>query len=227
MRPFFRLLSKDTGYRVADFEPIVLMTYTPLVLYANAALPANNARELVDYAKTHPDKLNGGSSGNGSSLHVGLALFQTATGARIIHVPYKGAAAALNAVLGGQIQIMYTTLTTGLGHVKAGRVKVLAIAGAKRLTAVPNVSTLAEQGIKGAEALSWVGMVAPARTPRAIVDRLNREVNKALALADVREILDRQGLEIAGGSPQDFSAFIKVEAAKLERLVKSGLLRPE
>jgi tripartite-type tricarboxylate transporter receptor subunit TctC len=221
------LLSKDTGYRVADFEPIVFMTYTPLVLYANSALPANNARELIDYARANPDKLNGGSSGNGSSLHIGLALLQTATGARITHVPYKGAAPALNAVLSGQIQVMYTTLTTGLGHVKAGRVKILAIAGAKRLTAVPNVSTLAEQGIKGAEALSWVGMAGPAKTPRAIVERLNREVNKALALADVRETLDRQGLEIAGGSPQDFGAFIKVETAKLEKLVKAGLVQTE
>jgi len=221
------LLSKDTGYRVADFEPIVFMTYTPLVLYANSALPVNNARELVDYARANPDKLNGGSSGNGSSLHIGLALLQTATGARITHVPYKGAAPALNAVLSGQIQLMYTTLTTGLGHVKAGRVKILAVAGTKRLAAAPGVSTLAEQGIKGAEALSWTGMVGPAKTPRAIVERLNREVNKALALADVREILDRQGLEIAGGTPQDFGAFIQVESARLEKLVKAGLVQAE
>lgn len=221
------LLSKGTGYRVADFEPIVLMTSAPLVLYANSALAPNNARELVDYARANPDKLNGGSSGNGSSLHIGLALLQSATGAKITHVPYKGAAAALNAVLGGQIQLMYTTLTTGLGHVKAGRVKVLAIAGTKRMTALPNVATLAEQGIKDAEAISWVGMMAPAKTPRAVIDRLNREVNRALAAPDVKEILDRQGLEIAGGSPRDFSAFIKVEVAKLEKLVKAGLVQAE
>lgn len=221
------LLRKNVGYRVADFEPVVFISYTPLILYASPSIAPNSARELVDYAKSNPGKLNWGSSGNGSSLHIGLALFQTATGANITHVPYKGAAAALTAVMGGQIQLLYSTLTTGQAHVKAGRVKILANAGTKRLATIPDVPTLAEQGIKGAEAMSWIGMVAPLKTPRAIVNLLNREVNKALALPDVREKFGHQGLEIAGGSPQDFSAFIKVEAAKLEKLVKTGLLRPE
>jgi tripartite-type tricarboxylate transporter receptor subunit TctC len=221
------LLSRDTGYRVSDFEPVVFMNYTPLILYAGTALPANSARELVDYARGNPDKVNWGSSGNGSSLHVGLALFQSATGVKITHVPYKGAAPALTAVIAGQIQCTYTTLATGYGHVKAGRVKVLANAGSKRLAALPNVATLAEQGIKGAEITTWFGVVAPLKTPRAIIERLNREVNLALAAPDVKEKLDQQGLEYAGGTPRDFDVFIKSEAAKLEKLVKAGLVRPE
>ncbi len=221
------LLRKNLGYRIADFEPVVSMGYTPLILYANLAFPPNNAGELVDYAKANPGKLNWGSSGNGSSLHIGLALFQAATGVKVTHVPYKGAAPALSDVIGGQIQLMYTTLATGYGHIKAGRVKVLANAGTKRQAALPNVPTLAEQGIKGAEATTWFGMVAPAKTPRAVIDKLNREVNKALELADVRERLDQLGYEIGGGTPQDFSAFIKTEAAKLNKLIKTGLVHPE
>lgn len=221
------LLRKNLGYRISDFEPVVFMSYTPLILYANPAFPPSNAKELVDYAKANPGKLNWGSSGSGSSLHIGLALFQAATGVKVTHVPYKGAAPALTDVMGGQIQLMYTTLATGHAYIKAGRVKVLANAGTKRQAVLPNVPTLAEQGIKGAEATTWFGMVAPAKTPRAVIDKLNREVNKALESADVRERLDQLGYEVGGGTPHDFSTFIKTEAAKLDKVIKAGLVQPE
>jgi tripartite-type tricarboxylate transporter receptor subunit TctC len=221
------LLRKTIGYRIADFEPVIFMAYTPLILYASPAFAPNNAQQLIEYAKANPGKLNWGSSGSGSSLHIGLALFQAATGISVTHVPYKGAAPALTDVMGGQIQLMYTTLATGHGHIKAGRVKVLANAGAKRLAVLPDVPTLAEQGSKGAEATTWFGMVAPAKTPRAVVEILNREVNKALASPDVRARLDQLAYDVGGGTPQSFGAFIKTEAAKLEKVIKAGLISVE
>jgi tripartite-type tricarboxylate transporter receptor subunit TctC len=221
------LLRKNIGYRIADFEPVAFLAYTPLILYAHPAFAPANAKALADYARAHPGQINWGSSGNGSSLHIGLALFQAATGTEITHVPYKGAAPALADVIGGRIQVMYTTLTTGIGHVKAGRVRILANAGTQRIAALPDVPTLAEQGIHGAEATTWFGMVAPAMAPRALIERLNREVNEVLEMADVRKRLDQLGLGVGGGAPEEFGAFISAEAEKLAKLVKTGLVRPE
>jgi tripartite-type tricarboxylate transporter receptor subunit TctC len=221
------LMRKDSPYKVSDFEPIVFIGYAPLIIVANPKFPPNNARELVEYAKANPAKVNWGSSGNGSSLHIGLALFQAATGTNVVHVPYKGAAQALTDVVGGQINLMYTTTVTGDAQIKAGRVKILANAGKKRQAIIPNVPTLAEQGIANADAIVWFGAAAPAGTPRAIVDKLNAEVNKALGMADVKARLDQLGLEVGGGTPEDFARFIKIEAARLAALIKSGAVKTE
>ena len=221
------LMMRKPLYKVTDFTPVVFIGYAPLIIIANTGFPANNPKELLAYAKSNPGKINWGSSGNGSSLHIGLALFQSATGVNVVHVPYKGAAPAITDTAGGQINLMYTTTVSGEAMIKAKRVKVIGIASAKRSPLLPEVQTLAESGIKDAEAIVWFGMSGPANMPRAIVDRLNDQVNKTLALPDVKQRLDQLGLEVAGGKPEAFDAFVKNEAGKVTRLIKAGLLKPE
>src|SRR5688500_6619992 len=220
------MLSKPL-YKVEDFTNIVFIGYAPLIIIANPAFPPKNPKELLAYAKSNPGKINWGSSGNGSSLHIGLALFQSATSAAVVHVPYKGAAPAITDTTSGQINLMYTTTVSGEAMIKANRVKVIGIASAKRSPLLPDVATLAESGIKDAEALVWFGMSGPPKLPRAIVDKLNAQVNKTLAMPDVKQRLDQLGLEVAGGKPEEFDAFVKKEAAKVTRLVKAGLLQAD
>jgi tripartite-type tricarboxylate transporter receptor subunit TctC len=221
------LLRKQPPYKVSDFDPVVWIGYAPLIILANPKFQPNNAKELVGYAKANPGKVSWGSSGVGSSLHIGLAVFQVATGVNVVHVPYKGAAPALTDLVAGQTQIMHTTSVTADAQIKAGRVKILGIAAKKRQAVLPDVATLDEQGIKGAEAIVWFGVAAPAKTPRPIIDKLNREVNKALQMPDVRLRLDQLGLEVEGGTAEKFDAFIKSEAARLTRLIKAGALQVE
>jgi tripartite-type tricarboxylate transporter receptor subunit TctC len=221
------LMRKDTPYKMDDFTPVIFIGYAPLIIVAHPKFPPNSAKELVEYAKAHPGKVNWGSSGNGSSLHIGLALFQASTGVNVTHVPYKGAAPALTDVVGGQINLMYTTSVTGDVHIRSGRVKVLGNAGPKRQDVLPNVPTLAEQGIRNAEATVWFGIAGPARMPRAVVGKLNGEINKVLELPDVRKRLDQLGLVMGGGTPEQFDAFIKGEAQKLTGLIKTGAVKAE
>ena len=221
------LLRKKPPYRINDFAPVVFLGYAPLIIVANPAFSPKNAKELIDYAKANPGKVNWGSSGVGSSLHIGLALFQAATGVNVTHVPYKGAALALTDVVGGQIHLMYTTSVSGEAQIKAGRVKVLGVADAKRQPVLPDVPSFAELGIKNADAKVWFGMSAPARTPRPIIEKLNREVNKTLEMPDVRQRLDQLGLVIGGGTPEEFAAFIKTEAGRLAKLIEAGAISQE
>lgn len=221
------LMHKQPPYRINDLAPVVWIGYAPLIIVANPRFPPNSAKELVDYARSNPGKANWASSGVGSSLHIGLAVFQMATGANVTHVPYKGTAPALTDIVGGNIQLMYTTSVSAEAQIKAGRVKVLGIAAKKRQAVLPNVATFEEQGVRNAEAIVWFGMAAPAKTPRAIVEKLNREVNKALQLADVRQRLDQLGLEVEGGTIEKFDAFVRSEAARLTGLIKAGAVKVE
>lgn len=217
-------LRKNNPYRFEDFDPIVFLGYAPLIIVANPDFPVSNAKELLAHARKNPGKINWGSSGNATSLHVGLALFQSATGTSITHVPYKGTAPALVDVVGGQINAMYTTSISAEVHIKSGRLKVLGVAGPKRQDVLPDVPTLAEQGITGADAIVWFGLAAPAKTPRAVIDALNREANLALAAADARKRLDSLGLIVGGGSVKEFDDFMKNEVSRLLKLVKLGAL---
>jgi tripartite-type tricarboxylate transporter receptor subunit TctC len=221
------LMLKRPLYRFDDFTNIVFIGYAPLIILANPKFAASNPKELLAYAKSNPGKVTWGSSGNGSSLHIGLALFQAATGVDVVHVPYKGSAPAMADTVSGQINVMHTTTVTAEGQIKAGRVKVVGIASAKRSPLLPDVPTLAESGIRDAEAIVWFGMSGPPKLPRAIVDKLNAQVNKTLALPDVKQRLDQLGLEVAGGKPEDFDGFVKKEAAKVSRLIKAGLIKVE
>ncbi|MCC7487153.1 MAG: tripartite tricarboxylate transporter substrate binding protein [Burkholderiales bacterium] len=221
------LLHRQPPYRIGDLAPVVWIGYAPLIIAAHPKFPPNTAKELVDYARANPGRVNWASSGVGSSLHIGLAVFQMATGVKVTHVPYKGTAPALTDIIGGQIQVMYTTSVSAEAHIKAGRVKVLGIAAKKRQAVLPNVATLEEQGIRNAEAIVWFGMAVPAQTPRGIVGKLNGEVNRALALPDVRQRLDQLGLEVEGGTPEKFGDFIRSEAERLTRLIKAGAVQVE
>ena len=221
------LLLRKPLYKVEDFTNIVFIGYAPLLILANPKFPPNNPKELVAYAKANPGRVSWGSSGNGSSLHIGLALFQAATGVEVVHVPYKGSGPAITDTMGGQIQVMHTTTVSAETQIKAGRVKVLGLASAKRSPLLPDVPTLAESGIKDAEAIVWFGMAGPPKLPRALVEKLNAQVNKTLALPDVRQRLDQLGLEVAGGRPEEFESFVQKEATKVSRLIKTGLLKVE
>ncbi len=216
------LMRRKSPYRMNDFAPVMLIGYTPLLILANPKFVANNGRELVAYAKANPGKLTWASSGNGSSLHIGLALFGAATGLDIVHVPYKGTVPALTDVMSGRVDVMHTTVVSADGHIKAGRVKVLALAAPARQAVLPNVPTLAEEGIRNAEATVWFGVQVPAKTPRAIINKLNAEMNNVMRRPDVQARLDQLGLVKVGGTPEEFGIFMKNEADKLGMLIKTG-----
>ncbi|MCX7135192.1 MAG: tripartite tricarboxylate transporter substrate binding protein [Proteobacteria bacterium] len=218
------MLSKAAPYKVDDFAPVIFFGYAPLLILVNPALPVKNPKELLDYLKANSGKVSWGSSGVGSSLHIGLALFQAATGFNVTHVPYKGSGPAITDLIGGQIQFMHTTTVSAETQIKAGRVRVVGLASSKRQALLPDVPTLAEAGIKDAEAIVWFGMAAPAKTPRAIIDKLNAESNRILKLPDVKRRLDELGLEVEGGTPEQFGVFVKREVARIDKLIKSGAL---
>ncbi len=215
------VMRRKPPYRMNDFAPVMLIGYTPLLILANPKFIAGNGRELVAYAKANPGKLTWASSGNGSSLHIGLALFGAATSLDIVHVPYKGTVPALTDVMSGRVDVMHTTVVSAEGHIKAGRVKVLALAAPARQAVLPNVPTLAEEGIKNAEATVWFGVQVPAKTPRAIIIKLNAEMNSVMRRADVQARLDQLGLVKVGGTPEEFGIFMKNEADKLGMLIKT------
>ena len=215
------IMRHKSPYQVTDFAPVFFMGYTPLLILASPKFPANNGRELVSYAKANPGKLTWGSSGNGSSLHIGLALFAAATGLDIVHVPYKGTAPAMTDVMSGRVDVMHTTVVSAEAQIKSGRVKVLAVAAPKRQAVLPNVPTLLEEGIKNAEATVWFGVQVQAKTPRPIINKLNTQMNQILAMPDVQARLDQLGLVKVGGTPEEFGAFIKTEAEKLSMLIKT------
>jgi len=221
------LLRKKPSYHFEDFTPIIFFGYAPLIIVVNAKLAPSNIREFLDYARTNPGKVSWASSGIGSSLHIGLELFRAATKIQLTHIPYKGTAPAFVDILSGQVTVMHTTSVSGEVHLKSGRLKALGIAAKKRQSVLPNLPTLEEQGVKNAEAIVWFALSGPAKLPRALVTKLNAESNRALAATDVKQRLDQLGLEIGGGTPEEFAQFIEAEAGKLRMLIKSGALTPE
>lgn len=216
------LMRRKPQYRMNDLAPVMFIGYVPLIIVAQPKFEPSTPKQLAAYAKANPGKLTWASSGNGSSLHIGLALFQAATGTDVVHVPYKGTAPALTDVVGGRVNVMYTTTVSGEAHIKAGRIKVIGVAAPKRQAVIPNVPTLAEEGIGNAEATVWFGVQVHAKTPRAIIAKLNNALNQALAMSDVQARMEQLGLVVAGGTPADFAAFIKGESDRLGMLIKTG-----
>lgn len=221
------LLAKNAPYKADDFASVIYIGYAPLILLTNLTFAPRTPKELIDYAKANPHKVTWGSSGIGSSLHIGLAVLLAATGVQMTHVPYKGTAPLLTDLIGGQLQGTHTTTVSAEAFIKAKRVRVIGIASAKRSPLLPEVPTLAESGIKDAESVVWFGMAAPKGTPRAIIEKLNHEINRLLKLPEVKSRLDGLGLEIQGGTPEFLENFIKAEVAKINKLIKAGLLKPE
>lgn len=215
-------LRKDLDYKYSDFSPVIFIGHAPLILVAHPKFPADNAKELVAYAKSNPGKISWGSSGVGSILHIGLAIFQSATGVSAVHVPYKSGGLAIADLVSGQVPVMFTTLTAADSMLRASRLKVIGVAGQSRLKSLPQVPTLTEVGIPNADVSAWYGVLAPAKTPRAVVSVLNLEINKVLKLPDIERRLLSEGLVFGGGTPQEFSAFMKSEMDRLALLVKTG-----
>jgi tripartite-type tricarboxylate transporter receptor subunit TctC len=218
------IMRRKSPYRTSDFAPVFFMGYTPLLILTHPKFAASNVRDLVSYAKANPGKLTWASSGNGSSLHIGLALFGAATGLDIVHVPYKGTVPAITDVMSGRVDVMHTTVVSADSQIKSGRVKVLAVAAPKRQAVLPNVPTLLEEGIKNAEATVWFGVQVAAKTPKPIIARLNAEMNKIMAQADVQARLDQLGLVKVGGTPEEFGVFINNEIEKISMLIKARRL---
>jgi tripartite-type tricarboxylate transporter receptor subunit TctC len=197
------------------------------VLVVNPATPARTVAEFTAYARANPGKLNYASNGNGSAAQLAAAMYESMAGVRMVHVPYKGIAPSLTDLLSGEVQLMFGTIVAISPHIKAGRLRALAVTGKSRSALLPEVPTLAEAGLPGYEAGSWYGILAPAGTPGAIVARLNAEINQAMRQPEVRERLAAEGAETLGGTPEEFALHIKAELARMGRLMREAGIRME
>ncbi len=207
---------------VTDFAPVTQIASTPNVLIVNAAIPAANVREFIAYAKAHPGELNFGSGSSGSAGHLAGELFKAMAGVDMVHVPYKGAAPAMQDLVGGRIQLMFDNLASALAQVRAGKVRALAVTTARRSELAPELPTIAESGLPGFDISTWFGIFAPAGTPREVVERLHAEFTRALAAPDVRERMIALGAEPVGNRPEEFAAYIRAEAGKYARVIKAS-----
>ena len=207
---------------VKDFAPVCLYATMPMIMVANAQLPVKNVPELIALAKTKPNSISFASSGSGGAPHLVGELFKNVTGAPLQHVPYKGSAPGAADVAGGQVQLMFDALAPHLPHLKSGRTKVLAAISPARLPIAPDAPTMTELGFAKVAASIWYGMLVPAGTPKALITKLNVEANKALAMPDVKERLAGAGIDVGGGSPEDYAKFIRDELAKWGPVVKAS-----
>ena len=207
---------------VKDFAPITLVAVTPNVLVVNPALPVKSVQELIAYAKANPNKLSFGSGSNGSAGHLAGELFKVETGTDLVHIPYKGAAPAMQALLAGDTQLMFDNLASAMPQVKAGKLRALAVTTARRSRLVPELPTMAEAGVPGFDIATWFGLLAPAGTPKDVVAKWNADVVKILDSPEMREKLTAQGAEPAPTSPAQFAAFIAAELPKYARIVKAS-----
>ncbi len=203
-----------------DLQAVVLMYNSPNLLAVTLTLPVKTVQELIEYAKKNPDKLTFASTGSGSSVHVGMELFKLMTGTQMVHVPYKAATVAITDLTAGRVQLMADNIQSIGSHVKAGRLRGLAVTSGRRVPAFSELPTVAEAGVPGFDVSAWAGAIVPAGVPKAIIARLNADLNKALATPAVRDKLPEMGLEIVGGTPEQYAAHIKSEAVKWADVVK-------
>ena len=208
---------------IKDFSPITIVAKSPLVLVVHPSIRAKSVKELIALMKTQPGKLNCATSGIGSGGHLAAELFKSMAGVNMTFVPYRGGSLAYIDLIGGQVDLMFTSPAATLAYAKAGKLRVLATTGAKRSPATPELPTVAEAtGIRGYEAGLWYGVVAPAGTPRAIVRLLNAEIVKALQFPDVRDPLAVQAVEVVSSTPEEFAMYIKSEIAKWAKVIKDA-----
>ncbi len=210
-----------------DFAPVSLMASAPNVLVVHPSLPARSVRELIELARARPRRLNYASGGPGSTPHLSGALFAVMAGIDIVHVPYKGTGPATADLLGGQVQMAFFGIPPLLPYIKSGKLRALAVTGARRSPELPEVPTVHEAALPGYEVSPWYGLLAPAGTPRAIVELLNAEVTKIVRSPQMKEKLASQGAEPAGGTPEDYAATIRADAATWARVVKEARLGGE
>ena len=207
---------------VKDFAPLTRVANVPNLLVANPAQPYKSVKDLIAYAKANPGKVNFGSSGNGSSIHLSGELFKSLAKVDMQHVPYKGSAPAVTDLLGNQIGIMFDNMPSAIPHVRSGKLVPLAVTTAKRSPELPNVPTIAEAGVPGYEATSWFGMFAPEGTPAPVLAKLNAAIVKVLAQPDVKKKINEQGAEVYSETPEQFAAFIQAESVKWGKVVKES-----
>jgi len=212
---------------VADFEPVVYTHVVPLLLAVHPGVPAKSVPELVTWIKANPDKAVYASSGQGSSLHMAAALFMQMTGTTMLHVPYRGSSAAHPDLLAGRTAMIFDTVSAIQEHVKSGNVRGLAVTTLERSNAFPDLPTIAETGLRGYDASTWGGILAPAKTPKDVVAKLNTTINAALKMDDVRSKLIGAGIQIQGGTPEQFAAVIQAEVDKWGKVVREANIQPE
>jgi tripartite-type tricarboxylate transporter receptor subunit TctC len=216
------------GYdSLRDFSGISLVAAGPNVLVVNPSLPVKSVQELIAYAKANPGKLNFGSGGAGSPAHLAGEMFKSLTGVAMTHVPYKGTVLSVNDLIAGQVQLVFSDAPPAVPHVKSGKLRALAVTGAKRTPLLPELSTVAESGVAGFALDNWWGILVPAGTPKPVIGRLNGEIVRAMQTADVRERFANLGVEAISSTPMAFDDYIKAEHAKLAKIIKASGARAD
>lgn len=208
-----------------DFTPVTELVSIPLMLVVHSSLPVTNFQEFLAYAKAQPNGLDYATSGPGTSTHLAAEMLRSMTGAPLVHVPFKGNAEVLNALLGGHVKVHFALVASSLQHVKSGALRALAVTTEKRLSSLPDVPTIAELGLPGYEISSWQAMFTPAGTPKDVVAKINSETTKMLAQPDVRERIAKEGADPVGSTPEEFSVRIKSEIEKWSRVIKDANIK--
>jgi tripartite-type tricarboxylate transporter receptor subunit TctC len=216
-----------TEKNVDQFAPVSLVSASPYVVTARPNLPAASIRELIALAKANPGRLSFASSGTGAASHLSAELFKSMAQVDLLHVPYKGTGQALTDLLAGQVDLLFAPSQTVISHVKAGKLKALAVTGARRSETLPDLPTVSEAGLPGYEAVGWFGVLAPAATPKPLVDKLSVDVNRVLADSDVRARMQGLGADPGGNSPEEFRRFIRDDQAKWSKLMKEAGIKSE
>jgi tripartite-type tricarboxylate transporter receptor subunit TctC len=212
---------------IKDFAALSYVGYAPSLLVANASTPFKTVAELIDAAKSRPGALFYASTSNGSSAHLFMELFKSLTRTSLVHVPYKGNGPAMIDLLGGQVPVMFANLPNGLPHVQSGKLRALAVTAPRRVDVLPEVQTMSEAGVNGFEANTWWGAVAPAATPKEVIAKLNAEINRILASAEVRKLFQSQDVQIAGGTTEMCADYIRSQVALWSKVVREAKIKAE
>jgi tripartite-type tricarboxylate transporter receptor subunit TctC len=221
------LLYKSRFDLLRDFAAVSQVTAQGYVLVIHPSIPAKSATELVQHLRANPGKYNYSSSGIGSPIHMTGELFQVATGTKMIHVPFKGMGAAYADLVGGRVPVSFPTIISSIPHIGAGRLRALAVTPAKRVQALPSTPTMAEAGVPGVVVVNWYGLVAPAKTPRAVIEKISAETRKAIQSPDMTQRLAAEGSEAVGSTPKEFEAHIRAEQALWSRVIKQAGIKAE
>ena len=212
---------------VKDLQPVTLLATLPFLLVAHPSVPASNVQQLVQLARSRPGQLNYASSGNGTTAHLAGEMLKSMAKINIVHVPYKGTVPGVTDLVAGQVHIMFAIIQSSLPYVQAGRLKALAVSSVKRSASAPEVPTIAESGLPGYEFISWNGVHVPAATPRPVAGKLNTELQRIITVPDVKEKMLGLGMDIAGGTPEEFGALVKSDIAKWAKVIREAGIKPE
>jgi len=210
-----------------DFAPITLAGISANLLVAHPSFAPNTVKELIEHARRNPGRINYGSSGNGTSVHLSMELFKSMTRTFMLHIPYKGSAPVVTDLLAGQVDVMFDNVPNVIGHVRAGKMKAIAVSTAQRSALAPEVPTVAEAGVPGYELAVWFGVLAPAGTPRDVIARLNAEIVKLLNSAEVKERFAKQGVEVRTSTPEQFGEFLRAEVARWAKVVRDAGIKAD